>query len=379
MAQMHVAILTADTGGGHRSVSEAIVETFQEMGQHDVVMVDVFKYVPPPWNQIPKLYRPTINRASGAWAATYRLFNTRAAGTVYLRGLIDPLSRFGMGRLYREHKPDLVISTHPLFQFVPAVVLHKQYPGIPFVTMVTDFASAHRWWFTPQTDMCLLPSEELRPVALAQGVAAKKIYVTGLPVHRSFSLNRYVTRQEARAALGIADRTTLLMVGGGEGMGALEAMALEVERELPDMQLLIVTGRNQKLQEKLGTRQWAGPTHVYGFVRNMPQLMRAADVLVTKAGPSTVSEALICGLPMLLSGYVPGQEEGNVKFVLDHNVGYLVQQPEKELAPALKQLMENDGAGLAELAQNSYALGKPDAAREVTRLVMQLHQVASAK
>lgn len=379
MTPMRVVILTADTGGGHRSVSEALVEAFQEIGQNDVMMMDVFKYVPPPWNQIPKFYLPTINRASRAWSASYRLFNTRAAGSVYMRGLIDPLTRFGMRRLYRERQPSLVISTHPLFQFVPAKILHKQLPGVPFVTMVTDFASAHRWWFTPETELCLLPSEELRPLALAHGVAAKNIYVTGLPVHRAFSLNRYVTRQEARAALGVADRTTLLLVGGGEGMGALEAMALAVERELPEMQMLIVAGRNQKLLEKLSARQWVGPTHVYGFVRNMPQLMRAADVIVTKAGPSTLSEALICGLPILLSGFVPGQEEGNVKFVLDHKTGHILETPETDLAPALQQMMANDGAGLAELAQNAYALGKPDAAREAVRLVMQLYQVASAK
>lgn len=377
MSSPHIVILTADTGGGHRSVSEALVEAFQEAGQADVETIDVFKYVPWPFSQIPRMYLPTINRASLLWGASYGYFNKKVIGNLYLRILIDPLSQRGMRRLYNEHTPSLVVSTHPLFQFTAARILHKQMPGIPFVSMITDFASAHRWWFTRLTDLCLLPSEDLRPTALACGIAAKKIYVTGLPVHRAFSMNRYVSRQEARAALGIENRTTVLLVGGGEGMGALQALALRIERDLPDLQMLIVAGRNKRLQAALDAHAWKSPVRVYGFVKNMPQLMRAADMLVTKAGPSTLSEALICGLPIIISGYVPGQEEGNVRFVLNNRVGYYLERGAEQLSEILKELLANDGARLAEIAQNAYALGRPDAAREAVRLIMQLYQLAN--
>jgi 1,2-diacylglycerol 3-beta-galactosyltransferase len=372
----HIVVLTADTGGGHRSVSEALVEAFEEAAQTDVETVDVFKYVPWPFSQIPRMYLPTINHASMLWGASYGYFNNRVIGNLYLRILIDPVSQRGMRRLYAEHTPSLVVSTHPLFQFTAARILHKQMPGIPFVSMITDFASAHRWWFTRLTDLCLLPSDDLRPTALACGVAAKKIYVTGLPVHRSFSMNRYISRQEARTALGLENRTTLLLVGGGEGMGALREMAFSIEREFPDLQLLIIAGRNKALKAALDARTWKSPTRVYGFVKNMPQLMRAADVLVTKAGPSTLSEALICGLPTIISGYVPGQEEGNVRFILNNRAGYFLERGAGQLTEVLKELLANEGARLAEVAQNAYALGRPDAAREAVRLIMQLYQIA---
>jgi 1,2-diacylglycerol 3-beta-galactosyltransferase len=373
----HIVILTADTGGGHRSVSEALVEAFKEAGQSDVETIDVFKYVPWPFSQIPRMYLPTINRASLLWGASYGYFNNKVIGNLYLRILIDPLSQRGMRRLYDEHTPSLVVSTHPLFQFTAARMLHRQMSGIPFVSMITDFASAHRWWFTRLTDLCLLPSEDLRPTALAGGIPAKKIYVTGLPVHRAFSMNRYVSRQEARAALGIENRTTVLLVGGGEGMGALQELALRIERDLPDLQLLIVAGRNKSLKAALDAHVWKSPAQVYGFVKNMPQLMRAADIIVTKAGPSTLSEALICGLPIIISGYVPGQEEGNVRFVLNNQAGYYLESGAAQLSEILKELLANDGARLAEIAQNAYALGRPDAAREAVRLIMQLYQLAN--
>jgi 1,2-diacylglycerol 3-beta-galactosyltransferase len=379
MTTPHIIILTADTGGGHRSVAEALSEALREAGQTDVEQIDAFAYAPWPLSQAQRFYLPMISRASRVWGLGYHYLNNRLTGGLYLRALVEPLLRGGLRRLYREHQPSLVVSTHPVFQFAAARALHRDCPGVPFVTMVTDFASAHRWWFTRLADLCLLPSEELRPVAIAGGVAPRKIYVTGLPVHRAFSMNRYVTRQEARIALGIEDRTTLLIVGGGEGMGAIQAMAQSVERTLPELQMMVVAGRNVPLDKSLHAHKWAGPTHIFGFVRNMPQLMRAADVIVTKAGPSTISESLICGLPILLSGFVPGQEEGNVKFVLTHRAGYFLQRPESELGDILNGLLAEHGTALAEFARNAYALGRPDAAREAVRLIMQLYQVAQAQ
>ena len=289
MPDPRILILTADTGGGHRSVSESLAEAFQEAGQGGVVIVYAFRYLPGPLTQIPKLYLPTINYASVFWRVMYYSLNRQLPGDFLMTKIIYALSARALRRIYREHQPALVVSTHPLFQYGAARVLQGQYPGTPFATMVTDFASAHRWWFTPLTDLCLLPSEELRSVALANRIPPERIHVIGLPVHRAFSLNRYLTRQEARAALGVSECPTLLIVGGGEGMGALGEMAQAVDESLPSMQKLIVAGRNRNLQRQLQARHWAGPTHVYGFVRNMPQLMRAADVIVTKAGPSTLS------------------------------------------------------------------------------------------
>ncbi|MCA1554527.1 MAG: hypothetical protein LC737_09125, partial [Chloroflexi bacterium] len=273
-ASPRIVILTADTGGGHRSVAEALTEAFHEIGQTNVDVVDVFQYVPWPFRDMPKWYMPTINRASLLWKLIYLFFGGRIRGGFYLRSLVYPLSRNGLRRLYGEHPPDLVVSTHPVFQYNAARVLHAQRRGVPFVTMVTDFASAHRWWFTPLTDLCLVPSDELRCVAKTCGVSARKIYVTGLPVHRSFALNREVSRQEARRALGLQECRTLLLVGGGEGMGALDLMAEAVDRTMPNLQKLIVAGRNSKLKARLDAHAWAAPTRVYGFVRNMPQLMR---------------------------------------------------------------------------------------------------------
>ncbi len=373
-ANPRIVILTADTGGGHRSASEALAEALHELGQDNIEIVDVFRYVPWPLSHVPKWYLPTIHYAARLWGALYNFLEGRQRNQIFVKGWLGPWTRRGLKKLCREHQPGLFISTHPLFQHLAADVLHHARPAAPFVTLVTDLASAHRLWFTPLTDLCLVPSEGLRQIAIADGVAPEKIHVTGLPVHRAFSMNRYISRQETRATLQWLDRTTVLLVGGGEGMGDLEAMTESVEAALPDTQLLVVTGRNEKLCEKLLKHQWAGPVRILGFARNMPQLMRAADVIVTKAGPSTLSEALICGLPILISGFVPGQEEGNVKYILENQAGYFLDKPAEELGTVLKDLLGNGGTRLSQMAQRAYALGRPDAARDAARWIMQLYE-----
>ena len=379
MSNPRIVILTADTGGGHRSVSEALAEAFQESAQANVVIIDIFKYVPWPLNHVPKLYLPIVNRAPWFWKFVYLSLNARARGDGFLRGLVYPISRRGLLRLYREHTPDLVISTHPVFQWPALQALRQHNPQTPFVSMITDFASGHRWWFTAQTDLCLTPTEGLRETALAYGVPVERIHVIGLPVHRKFSRNRYVSRQEARSELGLQDCTTLLIVGGGEGMGDLQGMAAAVESQLPEVQVLVVTGRNKALYDKMRAHIWRAPVQVYGFVKNMEQLMRAADVVVTKAGPSTISEALICGCPILLSGFVPGQEEGNVQFIKDNQAGYFLDQPTADIGRVLKELLSENGARLAQVAHRSYSLGRPDAAREAVRLTMELYAAKQVK
>lgn len=367
-----IVILTADTGGGHRSASEALAEALGDAGQTNVVVQDVFRYVPWPLNQVPQWYLPAITYAAKFWGGIYKLSDQAAVARLFARGLIGPVTRRGLARLFQKLSPDLVISAHPLFQHEAVKVLRRVSPAAAFVTLVTDLASAHRLWFTPLADLCLLPTQDLLSVALGCGVPGERIHITGLPVHRAFAVNRLLERADVRRSLGLQERPTALLVGGGEGMGNLMALAEVVQQSVPHLQLLVVAGRNEALRQRMLERTWQGAVHIYGFVRNMPQLMRAADVIITKAGPSTLSEALVCGLPIVISGYVPGQEEGNVRYIVNHQAGYFLSNPATELGALLASRFADDGEGMAATTLNASALGRPDAAREAARLVLGL-------
>jgi 1,2-diacylglycerol 3-beta-galactosyltransferase len=128
--------------------------------------------------------------------------------------------------------------------------------------------------------------------------------------------------------------------------------------------MIIVSGRNEVLKKDLERVQWEIPTTIYGFVTNMPDLMRAADLIVTKAGPSSVVEAVNAGLPVILSSALPGQEEGNVRFVVDNNAGLWAPGPQKVVA-AVHEMLADDSQKLHEAAANARLLARPSAALDI--------------
>jgi 1,2-diacylglycerol 3-beta-galactosyltransferase len=167
---------------------------------------------------------------------------------------------------------------------------------------------------------CLVGSADAQRKALVSGLTSDQVRVTGLPVNPRFT-EGLVERAEAHKALGWGtDQPAALMVGGGEGMGQLYRTARAIDRLCSGVQIAVVAGRNRKLLQRLQSTSWRQPMHIYGFVDHtldMPRLMSAADLLITKAGPGTLHEAFLAGLPLLLSGAVPGQEEGNVRLVVE--------------------------------------------------------------
>jgi 1,2-diacylglycerol 3-beta-galactosyltransferase len=140
-----------------------------------------------------------------------------------------------------------------------------------------------------------------------------------------------------------------------------------------DIALAVVTGRNQKLKETLEKLDWKISAHIYGFVQEMPSLMRAADILLTKAGPGTISEALIAGLPIILYHRISGQEEGNVAYVIDEGAG--IWAPDShDIVETLKLWTENPDAR-SQAVQNAKRLARPNASRDIAKEIAgYLHQ-----
>jgi 1,2-diacylglycerol 3-beta-galactosyltransferase len=159
----------------------------------------------------------------------------------------------------------------------------------------------------------------------------------------------------------------ILLVGGGDGMGPLERTAVAIDEAGMRAGLAVVTGRNQKLKGRLESRSWTNPMHIYGFVNNMPDLMAAADVLVTKAGPGTITEAMNAGLPLILYSKLPGQEDGNVTFAVSEGAGIWAPTPEK-ITSALRNWLDTP-ALLVKAAARSHSLANPHAAREIASIL----------
>ena len=154
-------------------------------------------------------------------------------------------------------------------------------------------------------------------------------------------------------------------MGGGEGMGNLERHAMAINNSNLPIQLIIVAGRNQPLKTKLENQKWNMPTKIYAFVKEMPEFMQASDVLITKAGPGTISEAFISGLPLILYSKMPGQEDGNVGYVTNQGAGIWAPNPEL-LVESLQNWIEHPEE-LKTFASRSLQLAKPNASRDIAK------------
>ncbi|HEX9019561.1 MAG TPA: glycosyltransferase [Anaerolineaceae bacterium] len=364
----HIVFLFSDTGGGHRSAANAIIEALdlQFPGKTTHEMVDIFReYAPPPLTFAPEMY-PPLTRMPRVWGMGYHLSDGKRRAQIFYQ-MIWPYIRWGLRRLVREHPADLIVSVHQLPNEPMARAIAQSGRKIPFTTVVTDLVSTHAAWFTNQASLIIVPTNAAYRRALHMGIAPERMEVVGLPVAERF--NQPTGDVHAiRERLGWPqDRHVVLLVGGGEGMGPLEPTARAIDAAGLPIQIVIIAGRNNKLKARLQKYPWSTPTRIYGFVQDMPDLMRAADVLVSKAGPGTISEAFIAGLPLILYSRLPGQEDGNVGYVVSNGAGVWAPRPD-EVVKALRNWLDHP-MQREEAVQACHRLARPHAAREIARLL----------
>ncbi|MCJ7623703.1 MAG: glycosyltransferase [Anaerolineaceae bacterium] len=361
-----ILFLFSDTGGGHRSSAMAIIEAIEleYPDRFQCRMVDVFRqYTPPPFDHAPEIY-PPLTRMPGVWEASFRISNGRRRSTL-VSNVAWPYVRFAFKRLIRENPSALYVSVHPLVN-TPMLQALGNNPT-PFMTVVTDMVSAHAFWFDRRADLVIVPTKEARGCGLDFGIDPDRLVITGQPVADRFC-RQGMDKKILRNHLGWEhDLPVTLLVGGGDGMGPLEQTAVAINDQELETVLVIVTGRNTQLQKHLEKMRWNIPVRIYGFVQEMPDFMAAADILVTKAGPGTICEAFIAGLPMVLYSKVPGQEDGNVRYVVDNNAGVWAPQPQQVVSVLSKWL--HNPMCLREVSQASRSLAVPHASRKIARLI----------
>jgi 1,2-diacylglycerol 3-beta-galactosyltransferase len=158
----------------------------------------------------------------------------------------------------------------------------------------------------------------------------------------------------------LKDKFTVLLMGGGQGLGRVFEIAEAIGRSGLDVQLIVVAGRNKKLKEQLDAASWPIDLKPYGFTQDIPALMDASDVLITKAGPTTICEAFTRSLPIIISGYIPSQENENADYVINQRAGVLAEEP--ELIVATLRDWRQHPERLTELSRNSGRLAHARAA-----------------
>lgn len=437
---LRILFLSSDTGGGHRASAEALATQFQRhFPGATYSLLDIWSEIDSRWpyNTITDTYK-SFSATPWKWRTLYHVSNN----ALYSK-FVDAHSYYMNEEMIREkmasYDPDVVVSVHPTMNYVPLFALRKiaekLQKTIPFFTVVTDFGSGHCTWFHNEVDKIYLASEPIKEIAHKRGqIPNSKIVMTGLPIRNDFAAQADAmvdrTTEEGKAhqvkireQLNIAtDKRMILVMGGGEGVGALSDIVDEIYAKLRtqgvDATICVVCGRNEKLRMELDTRCWEtvvsqslqsyeslksrfytkflsinahrsrriqlaldraaaragkgesvavvlGRVDVVplGFVSNMAEYMVAADILVTKAGPGTIAEAAAVGLPVMVTSHLPGQEAGNVDIVLNGGFGDFCAVPETiglEVACWLQ-----DAPLLDDMSRKARGVGHPHAAEEI--------------
>jgi 1,2-diacylglycerol 3-beta-galactosyltransferase len=370
-----VLLLLADTGGGHRASAEAVARELVRLPDAPIPhLLDPFVDAsarPVGWTV--GLYSPLIRHLPPLWGALFHASNSRAAvsalGATALR-LLEP----GLRELVDAHVPAAVVSFHPLVNHAAARVLRRRPgPPIPLITVITDLVDVHNAWICDGADAIVTPSAAALNHIRAAGIGAERCFDLGLPVDGSFTAEpaTALERRGLRAHLGLDPaRRTVLLSGGGEGSGGLLRRARILCEAGLDIQLVVICGRNAAVRARLQDLRPRRPTtlHVEGFVPNMAEWMRASDVLVSKAGPATITEALCAGVPLLLTSHVPGQERGNVDMVVTVGAGRHVPG-DAALVDAVAELVLPGSTALLAMRDALQGVARPHAAVATARLI----------
>lgn len=324
MAKKRILIFYAGYGEGHRQAAIALAQSFKKRSDLiDVDVVDYVKMVHPAVNAFTRFcYEKTVKIAPKLYGLFYHQTGKLQPGS----RLHTKVSQFGVQKLYDYllcTKPSAVINTFPLS--AGAVSLLKEQNLVhPFsATVITDH-DVHSQWVHRYTDRYYVGSKRVKNLLQSYGVSRNRIEVTGIPVREQFH-KRY-DRRYYQQLLGFNHRPTALVIGGWHTVFDT-SLCQKLVNENGHVQFIFVCGRDCHSYQKLLPLQIHFPDRVkvFSFVNNMPELMAASDLVLTKAGGLTTSEALAMGRPMLLYRPIPGQEEENVHYLVGEGVATLAR------------------------------------------------------
>ncbi len=363
-------LLHSRTGGGHLRVARTVAEALQERyGQKvRVTLVDVLTdYAPWPLSGAPYWYPKALWGGGRMYGLGFHLLNGRRRIHT-ICDLLWPVVYPRALRLFREYPADLIVTFHPVPVYTLSRALEWAGFSVPFVAVGTDLVVMHAAWVAPNVRRYLVATEQAREQLIRQGVEPERIEVTGLPISPVFRRVAAEDRAEVRRRLGLdPQRQTVLLMGGGVGFEPLERVARAVAAAVPTAQLVIIAGQNEWLRQRLSALSWPAPVRIEGFVENIHEWMRAADVLVTKAGPTTIAEALTVGVPIVLWGAIPAQETPNVHLVVRAGAGVWAPGPQRAAAAVVHYLTHP--VALQAAADDARRIASPEAARRMADIL----------
>jgi 1,2-diacylglycerol 3-beta-galactosyltransferase len=368
-------ILTSDCGFGHRKAAKAIDKAISERypGEVSTSIINPILETPAPrlLKQTELDYDRTVTQSPQWYKFTYDISNSRPACVLVEDALVLMLKR-EIANLIRTIRPDVIVNTFQSYTAPIGSVLRSLPEKIPFCSVVTDLADVHSLWFNSSPDRYFVASEYVRSKAISCGIPENKIAISGIPVDPDFS-KRKSARAQLQKSLGLDPALPVLLFVGSQRVRAIPDY-LEALNSVPHpFQVVVIAGGDHDLYRNVSQRKWQYPIQAYDFVTNVPEWMLCSDILISKAGGLILSEGLAAGLPVFLIDYLVGQEESNVRYILNHEAGDIVESP-SVFSSKVDHWLANDQSQLKILSSNARQLGHADSSIAIADYVYQTAQ-----
>lgn len=362
-----ILILTADAGFGHRKAAIAIASAIPDNCGNSYECEIINPVDDPRAPEIIRRPQVDYDRTVLNFPLTYH-FSYHISDSQPASMIIQDVVAQWMVPLFQDiintYQPDAVISTYLLYNAALRSALQRNRMDIPFFVVVTDLADVHHLWFQSSPDKFFVPTEEARREAILSHIPPENVLVTGLPVDPRIAHEKR-GKKALRKSLGWNPDLLTILAVGSKRVKDLFSKLEEINTFDAPLQIAIAAGGNNALFGAASAARWNIPVFCYDYVHNLPEMLLAADVLVTKAGGSITSEALACGLPIIFTEALPGQEAGNMEYVCRHSAGVMAKSP-AALKETLAEWIRDDKKVLAQYTRSARTLGKPDAAFQIT-------------
>jgi len=357
-----ILIVAASIGSGHMQAAKAVRDEFlRKSPDASIHIVDFMDQDSSLGHIIKETYLNMIDYIPNAYDLLYRYSQEPRYGS-NVKSLLALIMKKRMRKLCQRYQPDLLVFTHPFPCCAAAYLKAKGQLGIPLAAVITDF-SFHQMWLHPAVDSYFVANEETREELLRNGIAASRVNVTGIPIATKFS-ERAVRTSERSPEL-----PTILVMGGGFGLGALEETVSNLLQAERQMKIIVLTGKNDSLLKKilLMRDDTYHQLSAIGYTERVHEIMAAATLLITKPGGLTCSEALAMQLPMLLLKPLPGQEEENADYLTQQGVA--LRLSDLSVLASITDSLLAEQEILQLMRRRAKVIGKASAAGTVTAIL----------
>ncbi len=369
MQPRRIILMYISEVSGHHSATLAIEKAIKMLScDTQILNINAFNYTNPISEKIVnKIYMGIIKITPKVWDYLYD--NPKVVERISkMKEKLHKFNSLKLKNLFDDFNPDAVLCTQAFPCGMVADYKKEFNSQIPLVAVLTDYVP-HSYWVYDTVDYYVTPSEEVSRRLVKKGVAAEKIKSLGIPIDPKF--NKPQNKESIKRKLKLSTQLpTILIMGGGQGLGPIKTIIKSLEKSLKPIQEIIVTGTNKKLYKSLKRKikKYKNKILLFRYADNIEELMAASDIIISKPGGVTTAEVLVMNLPMVIVKPIPGQEANNTAYLTQKEAAIKIDDP-KKTNQAIEDLLKHADK-LRHLREAASRISKPQASLDIARLLL---------